>query len=148
MGGGRRRQRHPSLPRRSLPPAHGPSPTLLPGRKDVKLVSATVNGSPAAASVTDRAKLVLTDLPTGPFTLEIVTEIKPQDNTSLEGLYTSSGNYCTQCEAEGFRGITFFPDRPDVMATYTTRIEADAAKYPVLLSNGNLVEEGQLDGGR
>lgn len=71
-----------------------------------------------------------------------------QENTSLEGLYKSGGNFCTQCEAEGFRGITFFLDRPDVMAKYTTRIEADAAAYPVLLSNGNLLDKGSLPNGR
>ena len=60
----------------------------------------------------------------------------------MEGLYKSGGNFCTQCEAEGFRGITYFPDRPDVMAKYTTRIEADAKAYPVLLGNGNLLEKG------
>jgi aminopeptidase N len=72
----------------------------------------------------------------------VVTRIKPQDNSLLEGLYKSGGNFSTQCEAEGFRGITFFPDRPDVMAKYVTRIEADATKYPVLLGNGNLLEQG------
>ena len=71
-----------------------------------------------------------------------------QDNTSLEGLYKSSGNFCTQCEAEGFRGITFHYDRPDVMSKYTTRIEAAKDKYPVLLSNGNCVDSGDLGGGR
>ena len=69
-------------------------------------------------------------------------------NTQLSGLYRSSGTYCTQCEAEGFRRITYFPDRPDVMAVYTTRIEADKAEAPVLLANGNLVESGDLPGGR
>ncbi len=67
-----------------------------------------------------------------------------QDNTSLEGLYKSGGNFCTQCEAEGFHNMTYFLDRPDVMSTYTTRIEADRALYPVLLSNGNLIETGDL----
>ena len=71
-----------------------------------------------------------------------------QENTLLEGLYKSGGNFCTQCEAEGFRGITYFLDRPDIMSTYTTRIEADAKAYPVLLSNGNLLDKGTLDGGR
>ena len=80
--------------------------------------------------------------------LTLVTECHPKDNTALEGLYTSSGNFCTQCEAEGFRRITYFLDRPDVMATYTVTIIADAAKYPVLLSNGNPVEHGHLDDGR
>ncbi|MGQ0527516.1 MAG: aminopeptidase N [Alphaproteobacteria bacterium] len=82
------------------------------------------------------------------FTLEIETLIEPEKNTRLEGLYMSGGNYCTQCEAEGFRRITYYPDRPDVLATFTTRIEADAANYPVLLSNGNKTGEGKLDNGR
>lgn len=71
-----------------------------------------------------------------------------QENTSLEGLYKSGGNFCTQCEAEGFRGITYFLDRPDVMSKYTTRIEADAKAYPVLLGNGNLQEKGSAENGR
>lgn len=78
------------------------------------------------------------------FELYIETEIDPDNNTSLEGLYRSSGNYCTQCEAEGFRKITYFLDRPDVMARFTTRIEADADKYPVMLSNGNLIDSGKI----
>ncbi|MCH8532669.1 MAG: aminopeptidase N [Saccharospirillum sp.] len=76
------------------------------------------------------------------------TRIYPEKNTSLEGLYQSGSMYCTQCEAEGFRKITFFPDRPDVMATFRTRIEADKERFPVLLSNGNPVDKGELDGGR
>lgn len=82
------------------------------------------------------------------FTIEIHTEINPKANTSLEGLYLSSGNFCTQCEAEGFRKITYYLDRPDVMATFTTRVEADKASYPVLLSNGNCIESGDLEDGR
>ncbi|MBE9503390.1 MAG: aminopeptidase N [Proteobacteria bacterium] len=82
------------------------------------------------------------------FTLEIITEIKPQENSSLEGLYKSSGIFCTQCEAEGFRKISYYPDRPDVLAKFTTTIIADKVKYPVLLSNGNLIEQGDLEGGR
>jgi aminopeptidase N len=81
-------------------------------------------------------------------TLEIETLIAPEKNTSLSGLYTSSGNFITQCEAEGFRKITWFPDRPDVMAKYTVMLRADKKKYPVLLSNGNLIEEGKLPDGR
>jgi aminopeptidase N len=76
---------------------------------------------------------------------ECVTKIKPQENTSLEGLYKSSGMYCTQCEAEGFRKITYYLDRPDVMSVFTTTIIADKAKYPVLLSNGNLVDESDIE---
>ncbi len=82
------------------------------------------------------------------FVIEIVTRVRPQENTSLEGLYKSSGNFCTQCEAEGFRKITYFLDRPDVMATYTTTIVADKERYPVLLSNGNLSSHGVLEGNR
>ena len=81
-------------------------------------------------------------------TLEIETLIQPDRNTSLMGLYVSNGNFFTQCEAEGFRKITFFPDRPDVMATYRVMLRADKALYPVLLSNGNLIEEGDLGDGR
>ena len=78
------------------------------------------------------------------FTLQIENEINPEANTSLNGLYVSSGNFCTQCEAEGFRRITYMYDRPDVMSAYTTTIVADKSKFPVLLSNGNLVEKGEL----
>ena len=82
------------------------------------------------------------------FSLEVRTRIRPQDNTSLEGLYKSSGNFCTQCEAQGFRKITYYPDRPDVMARFSTTIEADKTRYPVLLSNGNPIERGESTGGR
>lgn len=82
------------------------------------------------------------------FNIEIETFIKPQENFSLEGLYKSSGNYCSQCEAEGFRKITYFLDRPDVMALFTTKIIANKEKYPVLLSNGNPVGFGDLDNGK
>ena len=82
------------------------------------------------------------------FTLEYEVDIRPGENTQLSGLYTSKGAYCTQCEAEGFRRITYFPDRPDVMTTFTVTVRADKATCPVLLSNGNLVEEKDLPGGR
>ena len=82
------------------------------------------------------------------FTLEIITEIYPALNTALEGLYQSNGTYCTQCEAEGFRKITYYQDRPDVMATFKVTVEADKESCPVLLSNGNLVDEGEQSGGR
>ena len=81
-------------------------------------------------------------------TLEIETLIRADKNTSLMGLYVSNGNFFTQCEAEGFRKITYFPDRPDVMATYRVMLRADKIKYPVLLSNGNLIEQGDLGDGR
>ncbi|CAK8720999.1 MAG: aminopeptidase N [Candidatus Electronema aureum] len=82
------------------------------------------------------------------FELEIATRIAPASNTALEGLYLSSGNYCTQCEAEGFRRITCWPDRPDVMAVFTVTVIGPQASCPVLLSNGNLIEQGQFDDGR
>ncbi|MEP3590523.1 MAG: aminopeptidase N, partial [Marinobacter sp.] len=92
-------------------------------------------------------KLVVNSVP-AQFELNVVTWIEPQNNTRLEGLYKSSGMFCTQCEAEGFRCITYYPDRPDVMAVFRTRVEADKSAYPILLSNGNPVEQGELAGGR
>jgi aminopeptidase N len=82
------------------------------------------------------------------FVLECETLIKPQDNTSLEGLYKSQKMFCTQCEAEGFRKITYYMDRPDVMAKFVTTVVADKERYPVLLSNGNNIASGDLDDGR
>ena len=82
------------------------------------------------------------------FELKTCVHICPEENTSLEGFYRSQSAYCTQCEAEGFRKITYFPDRPDVLAIYTVSLEADRAACPVLLSNGNLVSEETLEGGR
>ncbi len=81
-------------------------------------------------------------------TIETEVEIAPERNTQLQGLYASSGMLCTQCEAEGFRRITFFPDRPDVLSRYSVRMSADKARFPVLLANGDPVERGDLDGGR
>ena len=89
--------------------------------------------------------LQITDVPDR-FTLEIKTRLKPQENTSLEGLYLSNGMYCTQCEAEGFRKITYYLDRPDVMSLFTTTVIADKAQYPILLSNGNPMERGEETG--
>lgn len=82
------------------------------------------------------------------FSLDITTRIRPQDNTKLSGLYFAKQLFCTQCEAEGFRRMTYFLDRPDVLSSYTTRISADKQKYPILLSNGNLVDSGETDDGR
>ncbi len=92
--------------------------------------------------------LLLPRVPRKPFTLEIETWVDPEANKALQGLYRSRGIYCTQCEAQGFRRITYFLDRPDVLATYTTRLEADAEEAPVLLSNGNPVERGMVGGGK
>ena len=90
--------------------------------------------------------LLLPKVPTGAFTLEIKTSVDPDANKALQGLYRSRGVYCTQCEPQGFRRITYFIDRPDLLARYTTRIEADADATPVLLANGNPIERGTLDG--
>lgn len=126
------------------------SPPLVLDGRDLKLISVKANGKELSEGEfrVDSRHLTISSPPSGTFTLEIVTEIYPQNNTSLEGLYRSSGNFCTQCEAEGFRKITFYQDRPDIMAKYTVRIEGDKSKYPVLLSNGNLIDQGDLEGGR
>ena len=117
---------------------------------DLRLVSIALDGAPLAPDTYtgSPAGLSLLDPPRRPFVLRLVTEIDPTANTKLMGLYRSSGVYCTQCEADGFRRITYFLDRPDVMAVYTTRIEADRADAPVLLGNGNLVEAGEAGPGR
>ena len=115
----------------------------------LKPISVAIDGRVLAASeyqITDE-DLTIAGVPEA-FVLETEVEIDPAANTYLEGLYLSAGRFCTQCESEGFRKITWFPDRPDVLARYTVRIEADEAAYPRLLSNGNLVEAGALAGGR
>ncbi|WCL53020.1 aminopeptidase N [Gimibacter soli] len=122
------------------------APMVLDAGDMLEIVSVKLDGVAARHS---RGKRTLTVEGAGAGgTLEIVTRIKPQDNTKLEGLYRSGGMFCTQCEAEGFRQITAFPDRPDVMARYAVRIEADKASCPVLLSNGNPVASGGLGEGR
>lgn len=100
-----------------------------------------------AAFDTDDNGLTIYQVPER-FTLDIETEIDPKANTALEGLYMSNGMFCTQCEAEGFRRITYYLDRPDVMAVFRTRIIASKEEYPVLLSNGNIVDQGELDNDR
>jgi aminopeptidase N len=117
--------------------------------EDLNLARVLVNGAGCSFKM-DGQQLVLESLPEGtePFDLEIFTTCTPEKNTQLMGLYVSQGTFFTQCEAEGFRRITYFLDRPDVMASYTVTLRADKAKYPVLLSNGNLVEEGPLSDGR
>ncbi len=102
---------------------------------------------PATLYTVEPERLVIPEVPAA-FTLEVETELKPRENTPLEGLYRSGPMYCTQCEPEGFRSITYFPDRPDVMSIFTTTIVADRAEAPVLLSNGNPVEAGEMSDGR
>ncbi|MCV2891665.1 aminopeptidase N [Lentibacter sp. XHP0401] len=105
--------------------------------ENLKLVSAMINGQPCAPDLS--AEGLSVEAPAGRFVFEAEVEISPETNTALEGLYMSNGMYCTQCEAEGFRKITFYPDRPDVMSTFTVRVEGSE---PVLLSNGNKSSNG------
>jgi len=123
------------------------SNTLQLDGESLKLVSVTVNGEAWTQYQETEGMLELNNLPQE-FELVIVTEIDPEANTALEGLYKSGGAFCTQCEAEGFRRITYYLDRPDVLAKYTTKVIADKAAYPFLLSNGNRVAQGDLEGGR
>ena len=116
---------------------------------ELELVSLHLNGTELAKNAyrLEKDDLIIEDCP-DELNLEIVTKIRPQDNTQLSGLYLARQLFCTQCEAEGFRRISFYLDRPDVLAKYSTRIRADKAKYPVLLSNGNLIGSGDLEEGR
>ncbi|HHG3078257.1 TPA: aminopeptidase N [Vibrio parahaemolyticus] len=125
----------------------GESPTLELDGEGLELRSVKVNGEDWAHHEVKEASLVLSDLP-AEFELEIITKIDPEANTALEGLYKSGGAFCTQCEAEGFRRITYYLDRPDVLAKYTTKVIADKATYPYLLSNGNRIAQGEAENGR
>ena len=121
-------------------------PLKLDG-EELNLARVLVNGQGTSFKM-EGERLVLENLPEGlePFELEIFTTCAPIKNTKLSGLYVSQDSFFTQCEAEGFRRITYFLDRPDVMASYTVMLRADKAKFPVLLSNGNLVDSGPLEG--
>ena len=121
----------------------------LDGR-GLELLSVEVNGKVLAPAEYElnADSLTLPAPAAGPITVNIETRCHPETNTALEGLYKSGTMFCTQCEAEGFRHITYYLDRPDVLARFTTTITADAEKYPVLLSNGNLTASGKLDEGR
>ncbi len=132
---------------RANPNAEQGRPLVLDG-EGLKLESIAIDGEtlPAGKYRLDEKSLTITEVPAGPFTLETVTVCDPEANTLLSGLYRSRGTYCTQCEPEGFRRITYFLDRPDVLAVYTVRIQADKEQAPVLLSNGNPVEQGDIQG--
>jgi aminopeptidase N len=129
------------------PQAAAPAPLVLDG-DGLDLRSLKLDGAVLAPElyVADRDRLTIAQPPPRPFRLEIETVLDPSANSRLMGLYRSGATYCTQCEAEGFRRITYFPDRPDVMAVYTTRVEADRADAPVLLANGNLIASGEVAG--
>lgn len=134
-----RLRRNPDVPAQPLR-LHG---------EELNLARVMVNGGGTSFKM-EGGQLVLENLPEGtePFELEIFTTCAPAKNTQLMGLYVSQGTFFTQCEAEGFRRITYFLDRPDVMASYSVTLRANKAEYPVLLSNGNLVDSGDLDEGR
>ena len=126
------------------------APLVLDG-DELRLTSMKLNGDTLASDRFEATpdRLTVQDCPaSGSFLLTIATEIVPEDNTKLMGLYRSNGVWCTQCEAEGFRRITYFYDRPDVLIPYRVRIEADRTAAPVLLSNGNPADTGELEGGR
>lgn len=127
-----------------------PSAPLVLDGDELRLISLAIDGRPAAPDAYEASpeRLVIHAPPASPFTLTIETEIDPTANTKLMGLYRSGSAYCTQCEAEGFRRITYFLDRPDVLSVFTTRIEADRDEAPVLLGNGNPVKAGDAGGGR
>ncbi|MFD1378258.1 gluzincin family metallopeptidase [Fodinicurvata halophila] len=142
--------------RLAVAPAHeqGSAADVRPLKLDgeaLKLVSIALDGQPLAEGRdyrVDDSGLTVTAPPQGSFTLEIETEIDPKGNSELSGLYLSNGIFCTQCEAEGFRRITYFPDRPDVLTRYHVTIRGPKDSCPVLLSNGNLAETGELSDGR
>jgi aminopeptidase N len=123
-------------------------PLELHGR-DLELAALALDGEPLGEADyrIEGERLLIPDVPER-CRVSVTTRIRPADITALEGLYRSGGMYCTQCEPEGFRRITYFPDRPDVMARFTTTLVAERAAYPVLLSNGNPVDGGELAGGR
>jgi aminopeptidase N len=130
------------------PEADAKAPLVLNG-EHLKLISLAIDATPldVAAYELDDEVLRIAQVPER-FVLESEVEIAPQENTALEGLYQSNGMYCTQCEAEGFRRITFYPDRPDVMATFKVTVIGDQQQEPILLANGNPIERGELKGGR
>ncbi|MCU0988675.1 MAG: aminopeptidase N, partial [Xanthomonadales bacterium] len=127
-------------------PAVAPGQPLVLDGDDLATLSVAVDGEKVPFSVTPNT-LTLGDVP-DTFTLHTVVRIDPDANTALSGLYRSRDGYFTQCEAQGFRRITWFPDRPDVMATYTVTLHADKAAFPVLLANGNPVAAGDEADGR
>ena len=131
--------------RLTVEPQRVEEPLVLDG--SAKLLSVKINGV-AADYVLEGETLTIAGVPSERFTVEVETEILPAENKSLMGLYASGGNLFTQCEPEGFRKITFYIDRPDVMSKFTTTIVADKKRYPVLLSNGNKIDGGEFSDGR
>jgi aminopeptidase N len=135
---------------RRNPEAAKPNAALRLDGDELDLITLALDGSPLAPDkyrIEPDGALIIPDV-SDKLALEVRTRIVPERNTALSGLYISGGNFCTQCEPEGFRRITWFPDRPDVMARYTVTMRADKTRFPVLLSNGNPVQSGELADGR
>ena len=132
-----------TLALRPNPAGRAHAPLVLDG-DDLTLLGLELDGQALAPDTfrADASSLTLHAVPQRPFTLRIETRLDPTANTRLMGLYRSNGVYCTQCEADGFRRITYFLDRPDILSVYTTRIEAEQAAAPVLLGNGNPCMDG------
>jgi aminopeptidase N len=130
------------------PDRHGQTEALVLAGEELELLELKIDGRVLSAEEyqADAESLTIAMVPQS-FCLEVFTRIVPAENTTMEGLYLSNGNFCTQCEAQGFRRITYYPDRPDVLTKFHVRIEA-SKDYPVLLSNGNLLESGDLDNDR
>lgn len=134
--------------RRNPAVSAGQAPLVLDG-EDMQLQAIRLSGDPLQTDQYQLTKtqLILSDVPDN-FTLETEVEIKPQENLRLSGLYKTGANFCTQCESHGFRRITYFLDRPDVLSRFTTLISAEKARYPILLANGNRTDQGELEEGR
>jgi aminopeptidase N len=130
------------------PASDEPQGSLELKGETLELHAVKIDGNSINDYTVDDTALTIPSPPDGPFEVEIETTCNPEGNAALEGLYRSKGMYCTQCEPEGFRKITYFIDRPDVLARFRVRIEADKTEAPVLLANGNLVDHGDLEGGR
>ena len=140
---------HSRLAMRRNADRQGVLPPLVLHGQELELVSAAFDDQAVTPAEYQVDEFGLTLHPQTPaFELSITTRIEPQNNTALEGLYKSGGMFCTQCEAEGFRKITYYLDRPDVMSRFTTTVMADRGSYPILLSNGNLIASGEHEGGR
>ncbi len=137
------------LTMRRNPRAPSNANDLILDGEEMELLDVALDGIPLANDAYEVGpdRLVVRDLPAH-FVLTTRVRIHPECNTTLSGLYRSSGNFCTQCEAEGFRRITYYIDRPDILSRFTARIEADQGRYPVLLSNGNLIGSGPAESGR
>ncbi|MGH8476556.1 MAG: aminopeptidase N, partial [Methylococcales bacterium] len=136
--------------RKNVPSVRGYAPLRLDG-EELYLNSLSLDGGKLSEKdyQLTRDSLIIGSVPQGHyFVLEIENTINPESNTSLEGLFLSNGMFCTQCEAQGFRRISYFLDRPDVLTVFTTTLIANREHYPVLLANGNRIESGDLDGDR